>query len=273
MMMNAMSCEGFSERLPAYLEQDADDATRVAVERHAAACVECGAILADLRKIRADAANLPDLAPARDLWAGIAERIETPVVSIAAPVRPARFAWARSTRAMLFAASLVGAAAIGYLGAGVRRGDEPAPTTIASVPDDAPVTDTFALDTTASQPAGAPGVVAPPTQVAQSPAASQAAPSAPAVLPAQLAVATLTSDYDREIGRLRRLLDERRNQLDPTTVAVIEKNLLVIDAAILDAKKAIAADPASAFLIETLNQSLRIKMELMRTAAALPIRM
>ena len=92
-------------------------------------------------------------------------------------------------------------------------------------------------------------------------------------LPAQLAIATLTADYDREVTRLRQLLDERRNQLDPATVAVIEKNIQVIDAAILDSKQAIAADPSSAFLIESLNQSLRAKVELMRTAAALPIRM
>jgi len=88
----------------------------------------------------------------------------------------------------------------------------------------------------------------------------------------QLAVATLTADYDREIARLRTLIEQRRNQLDPTTVAIIEKNLLVIDAAIADSKKAIVGDPASRFLIESLNQSLQSKVELMRTAALLPSR-
>ena len=56
------------------------------------------------------------------------------------------------------------------------------------------------------------------------------------------------------------------------TVVVIEKNLRVIDAAITESKKAIARDPASRFLIESLNQSLRTKVELMRTAALLPSR-
>jgi hypothetical protein len=86
------------------------------------------------------------------------------------------------------------------------------------------------------------------------------------------AVATLAADYDREVARLQLLLNQRRNQLDPTTVAVIEKNLLVIDVAIAECKKAIARDPASEFLIESLNQSLRAKVELMRTAALLPSR-
>ena len=89
---------------------------------------------------------------------------------------------------------------------------------------------------------------------------------------AQLAVRTMSTDYDREIARLRRLLDDRRNQLDPATVAVIEKNLRVIDVAITESLKAIARDPASRFLIESLNQSLDSKVELLRIAAALPNR-
>jgi hypothetical protein len=89
---------------------------------------------------------------------------------------------------------------------------------------------------------------------------------------AQLVVANLTADYDREVARLAALLDSRRNQLDPVTVAIIERNLQVIDAAITESKQAIARDPASRFLIESLNQSLRTKVELMRTAAMLPSR-
>jgi len=39
-------------------------------------------LLADLRELRIDAANLPTLEPSRDLWSAIAARIETPVVEI-----------------------------------------------------------------------------------------------------------------------------------------------------------------------------------------------
>ena len=85
-------------------------------------------------------------------------------------------------------------------------------------------------------------------------------------------VARLTADYDREIARLRLLVDARRNQMDPVTVAIIEKNLQVIDTAITECKKAIARDPSSRFLIESLNQSLQTKVELMRTVALLPSR-
>ena len=63
MTMNTMTCEGFSDRLMAYLEHETDDTTRAALERHAVTCAECGALLADLRKLRVDASNLPELTP------------------------------------------------------------------------------------------------------------------------------------------------------------------------------------------------------------------
>ncbi len=266
MTTNAMTCEVFHDRLPAYLEGETDDATRAAVERHAATCVECGAVLADVRKIRAGAAQLPQLAPSRDLWAGIAARIEAPVL----PLAPAqgRTVWARpSVRIALFAASLVAAAGVGYLSAGGRAAfDTGSPLAGAAVATPARVASVDSMIADTIRQAEARAVRQP-----EAPGARMVA--ARGSISAQFAVATLTADYDREIARLRTLIDERRNQLDPATVAVIEKNIQVIDAAILDSKKAIAADPSSAFLIESLNQSLRTKVELMRTAAALPIRM
>lgn len=268
MTTNAMSCDVFHERLMAYLESETDDATRAAVERHAATCADCGAVLADVRKIRADAAQLPQLAPSRDLWAGIAARIEAPVLPLAPAER--RTAWAGvrpSLRIALLAASLVAAAGIGYLSAGGRASPDGVAPPAGGV------------DATPTRVASADSMIADTIRRAEALAVRQ--PQAPGARPvsaggamsAQYAVATLTADYDREIARLRSLIDERRNQLDPATVAVIERNIQVIDAAILDSRKAIAADPSSAFLIESLNQSLRTKVELMRTAVALPIRM
>jgi len=268
MMTNAMGCEQFTDRLMPYLEHEVDDATRAAIERHAATCGECGALLADLRKLRTDASNLPVLQPSRDLWSGIAARIEAPVVSIGgvhtkAATRAGLPSWMRGA---LIAASLVAAAGIGYLAAGTQTYVVVGP--VAEQPAD---TLQVALN---------PETVAQPkpntTTTPSAPSAVSRAPSAesrePRPTEVQLAVATLTADYDREIARLRTLIEQRRNQLDPTTVAIIEKNLLVIDAAIADSKKAIVGDPASRFLIESLNQSLQTKVELMRTAALLPSR-
>ena len=77
-----LSCEQFNDMLADFLERDVSEKARAEMEAHALSCGECGALLADLRALRIDAANLELLTPSRDLWAGIAERIETPVVSI-----------------------------------------------------------------------------------------------------------------------------------------------------------------------------------------------
>ena len=265
-------CDDFNDRLLAYMEREDDDATRDAMERHAASCGECGSLLSELKALRADAARLPELQPSRDLWSGIAARIEAPVVPIGEHVvevkRTVRVR--RWTSRILVAAALVAAVGLGYALRGTRA--EPGP--IAAAPA-TPEFDSLANVATTMDSA------VPAAVVAESREPSNAAPSAvtPAATPRPLevqlaarAVASLAADYDREIGRLQLLVNQRRNQLDPTTVAIIEKNLLVIDTAIAECKKAIARDPASEFLIESLNQSLRTKVELMRTAALLPSR-
>jgi hypothetical protein len=65
-------------------------------------------------------------------------------------------------------------------------------------------------------------------------------------------------------------VNKRRSQLDSTTVAVIEHNLKVIDDAISQCKQALRKDPNSRFLIESLNDALDTKVQLLRTAATLP---
>jgi hypothetical protein len=78
--------------------------------------------------------------------------------------------------------------------------------------------------------------------------------------------------YDREISKLRTIVRQRRGQLDPATVAVLEQSIAVIDSAIAQSRAALAKDPASGFLATQLNHSLEKKVELLRTAALLPSR-
>jgi len=275
-MTNGMNCDVFTDRLMAYLEHETDDATRAAIERHSVTCVDCGALLADLRKLRIDAANLPELAPSRDLWAGVAERIEAPVVSIRTARRMPDIRIAsmgRWTRRALIAASLVGAAGVGYMAA-ARRATTSSPATSPTQVAQAPAAPSLVPDSSPSASTSAPTVSKPESTPASTSVAS-ATPDATSRTPrpnAQFVVASLSADYDREISRLHTLIEQRRNQLDPVTVAIIEKNLQVIDGAIAECKKAIARDPSSRFLIESLNQSFQTKVELMRTAALLPSR-
>ena len=272
MTMPAMNCDVFTDRLMAYLEHETDDPTRVAMDKHALECHDCGPLLADLRKLRAEAAKLPELKPSRDLWAGISARIEAPVVPIGVRERSSvktSVVVRRASWAALIAASLVAAASIGYVAAGGRERSVVAPPVAAT---QTPVADSQLRV----------AVAAPSESTATPKATEPAAPRTTAPAPVAVtqvrndasaaAVATLSRDYDREIARLHILIEQRRNQLDPVTVAVIERNLQVIDAAIAECKKAVAKDPASRFLIESLNQSLQTKVELMRTAALLPAR-
>ena len=73
-----------------------------------------------------------------------------------------------------------------------------------------------------------------------------------------------------EIGQLQALLKQKRNELDPATVQVVEDNLNLIDVAVKQARAALARDPASGFLTERLDNALQKKVELLRTVAMLP---
>jgi hypothetical protein len=76
--------------------------------------------------------------------------------------------------------------------------------------------------------------------------------------------------YGKEIALLQKIVSQRKTQLDSSTVAIIERNLEIIDAAIEQSRAALARDPASMMLSEQLTHALDKKVELLRTAALLP---
>jgi hypothetical protein len=69
---------------------------------------------------------------------------------------------------------------------------------------------------------------------------------------------------------LQNIVKQRKTQLDSSTVAVIQKNLEIIDAAIRQSRAALARDPASRMLNQQLTHALDKKVELLRTAVMLP---
>ena len=78
--------------------------------------------------------------------------------------------------------------------------------------------------------------------------------------------------YEDEIAKLRDVLVTRHGELDSATIAVMEKNLRLIDKAIAESKAALAADPANAFLAGRLNNVYGTKLDLLRAAAIMPAR-
>jgi anti-sigma factor RsiW len=75
--------------------------------------------------------------------------------------------------------------------------------------------------------------------------------------------------YDAAVHDLEQVLEEGRGRLDTATVRVLEQNLALIDRAIAEARRAVAADSANLYLNTHLAETMRRKVDLLRQAAAL----
>ncbi len=282
-------------------------ADRAAVDRHVAACARCRPLVRDLRALSDAAAALPALAPPRDLWADIAPRL-APRAPAAAPPAPgdsarvlpfdvrhvrhtprsvgqrgsAHVTWPRRwlaaaavalvtvsagttyllTRA---AATPAGAPSAGapQLAAAVTRPAEPRPAASGAAERPAPVDGASDRPAPSSESDPAPPPRPRGAGSAARFAARRAAPDLDAAVPAAAA-------YDREIAALRAAVRDRRGDLDSATVAVLVRNLGIIDAAIAQSRAALARDPHSQFLGDQLTRALGQKVELLRTVALMP---
>ena len=280
-----LTCAECDELLLDYFEGDLDYARRTDVEAHASTCVRCQGLIRDVNGIRSAAANLPELAPSRDLWAGIESRIEPDVV----PLVQRRRGIHVSHRLMGLAAAalVVISSSITYV---VTRPSLPSgkrPVRVVEAPRDIPVpgaSDEIGGPSTEPQTA-----VTPESPSEAPPSATQrSAPSAPARAPAPanrggisaapnaMVVNNVKTAAEAalapEIEQLQDVLQQRRKQLDPSTVKIVEDNLALIDAAVKQARAALQRDPASGFLTEQLDNALQKKAQLLRTVALLPSR-
>jgi hypothetical protein len=125
---------------------------------------------------------------------------------------------------------------------------------VAGATVEAPVPDPV-VETT--PPVETPRVAAPARRPATALASRQASP--------QVSAAELS--LSNEISELQGLLQSRKAELEPETVRVVEENLAIIDAAVSQARAAVARDPASGFLNERLESALQKKVQLLRTVA------
>jgi hypothetical protein len=267
-MTHAMTCQQFEDLIPRLLDGDVEMSADM--RAHADACVACRSLLADLKTIQAGAASLLDLEPQRDLWSGIAARIEAPVVSLAGA------AAARSERGKItwqtaaIAATLLVALTTTITYQLTRRSQ---PTSqVAAAPGK--VTPLFPAPPLPSSPQARAAAAAPhgafkfqpELPVANNASAARTSPS-----PARVVLVSAAAEkvnYDHEIVRLRAIMDSGRTRLDPATVALLERNLRIIDSAIVQCQNALAKDPASNFLIESLNHAYQSKVKLLNIAAA-----
>ena len=275
-MIKDTRCDVFAERLADLLERDVDASARAALEAHALACADCGALLSDLRTLRIDASNLPTLAPSRDLWDGISKRIDAPVIPLHSHVRAvergaAPMAWWRRWASMSAAAALlIAATATSTYYLTIRLRGAGSTTAVAARLPGTPDTSRVAPESVVRNVAVTDSAKPPAPASKQSARTARATPASSVRLVS--AKPSAEQVYTSEIARLRTIVERRRAQLDPATIGVIERNLKVIDDAIAQCKLALTKDPASRFLMESLNNALENKVQLLRTATMLPAR-
>jgi Putative zinc-finger len=293
MIEKLMTCAQCDELLADYFDGDLDARTRARVDAHAASCARCASLIREVDVIREEAAALPVLAPARDLWQGIEARIQPAVVPLA--TRREGHGFSRRLLGLAAAALVVATSSITYF-ATRSLGDSAQPVRVVEAPRGIPIAG-------ANDEIGAPSttelsgaVDLPPSAGTESRGESQAARetrtpersapvrSSPNAGRARTSVNTALASAKSapvsaselaiapEIQRLQQVLKARRTELDPATVKVVEDNLNLIDVAVKQARAALARDPASGFLTGQLDNVLQKKVELLRTVALLPSR-
>lgn len=223
--------DAWTDRLSEYIDGDLPGEDRRALEAHLAQCDACRATVLELRAVTQQAAALPRLEPARDLWKDIASAIESAgdatIVEFPRKVSGRRFSF--SVPQLAAAGIAVMAISAGSMWFAIQGGGQADPT--------------GALPTLS---------------------AVDATPDAGTQL-----VSNVEGNYDTAIQELERALETTRAELDPRTVAVIEENLRIIDAAIADAAEALAADPGDVDLYQYLDHTLMKKIDLLRRATTL----
>ena len=230
-------CLRFEERLMAYLERELSDADRDWMERHRADCVRCDTLVGDVDALVAQASALPPISPSRDLWSGIAERLDAPVVPLYSRT-PAASQPAAASQSSRRSVSI--------------RWFAIAATVLVTV--SSAVTWRIAR-----------GRVEAAAIVAANERAMDSAANAAALIP----VANASDVYEQEITALRTIVNERFGELDSATVTVLQRNLAIIDKAIADSRAALAKHPNSRVLSSSLDRALESKLALMRRLALL----
>jgi anti-sigma-K factor RskA len=222
-----MTHEVIRHLLDDYVTGELTEDARAPVADHIAACEICSAEVESLKRILAQAADLPrSIDPPAEAWSNIRAVIERDKQAVAAHSSSAIHLWRRPYALAAAAALLVIMSSAGTA---------------------------LYMSSRASNGSSASAVASSPTGGAT---------------PATLAAFTIEENtYLRNVAVLQDLLDQQEASLAPETVAQLKASLRTIDEAILEARNALARDPANKMLIEMLSGTYRQKVDLMRRTA------
>lgn len=228
-----MNCQDVLSRLDDYVDGLLPEREWRQVEQHVENCESCLREEQHLRKLLADAGELPrEIAPARDLWPGIESRLEERGVRRSANKRFDLRSFL-SNRSLLAAAAVIVAIVATSVVTTIINNRRPEP-----LPRDGQLPSTFL------------------------PASSISADYRSADL-----------EYQKASQNLLAMLNERRETLSPETLAVLDENRRIIDEAIREIREALEKDPGSARLNELLLAACKRDLDLLRQAAELPVSM
>ena len=225
-----MTHEVIKQLLDDYVTGYLTEEARAPVAEHIAACDLCRSEIESLEAIVARARELPrSVEPPVDAWSGIRAAIARDETAIGADKQPARVR-SRWTPYLVAAAVLL----VAVLSS---RGTA------------------WYLN---ARNACANGEVA------------SASNAQSGTTPATLAAFVVEeNNYLRTASRLQDLLDQQEGSLAPETVVQLRASLHAIDDAIIEARNALARDPANKLLVEMLSSSYRQKVDLLRRSTEL----
>jgi anti-sigma-K factor RskA len=225
-----MTHEVIKHLLDDYATGDLPDEARPAVEEHVAACALCAAEVESLKQILARAAELPkSIAPPQDAWSQIRSVIARDESAGRADDSVSRFGI--RTRPYVLAAAAILVAVLSSAGTVVYMNAHYSRSPMSGALGGNPSSD---------------------------------------ATPATLAAFTIEeNNYLRTASMLQALLDQQEGSLAPETVAQLKASLGAIDEAILEARNALARDPANKILVEMLSASYRQKVDLLRRTTEL----
>jgi predicted anti-sigma-YlaC factor YlaD len=87
--------------------------------------------------------------------------------------------------------------------------------------------------------------------------------------PSPVLLLAVERSYAETVAQLRQTLETQRSTLSPATIRVLERSLATIDAAIAEARAALADDPANQALVDILSANYKHKVELLQRATEL----
>ena len=265
----------WTDRLSDYFDGDMSAADRAACDAHLATCGSCRDALDELRLVITTARADADREPQIDLWPAILQQI-APAEAGARSADPHAAALQGTTAALEFATQQDRAAtqrdwATTQRDWAATRRDRASARSQASrqivftLPQLALAASLLIAVSAGVAYLAAGRALSPPPGaqevVVQAFAEPVMAPSAD-VERANFADA----QYDEAVADLEKILADLRDELNPQTVMVIERNLASIDLAIREARAALDADPANTFLNSHLADARRKKLDLLRRA-------